>query len=146
MKEHTHTSSVRVRYADTDKMGIVYNGNYLTYFEIGRTELLRSMGLPYAKLEEQGIQFPVIEAHVEYKVPALYDDILDIQATCTLQKGLLLHIAYEITRDSMLLTKGYTIHPFISILSGKPVRPPAFFIEIWGSHEPNQISHKEIRL
>ncbi|MFN4988925.1 MAG: acyl-CoA thioesterase [Ignavibacteria bacterium] len=146
MKEHSHISSIRVRYADTDKMGIVYNGNYLTYFEIGRTELLRSMGLPYSKLEEQGIQFPVIEAHVEYKVPAHYDEILDIRATCSLKKGLLLHIAYEITRGTTLLTTGYTIHPFIGIRTGKPMRPPAFFMDIWESRESKHFIHKEIRL
>lgn len=146
MKEHSHRTSIRVRYADTDKMGIVYNGNYLTYFEIGRTELLRSMGLAYAELEKQGIQFPVIEAHVEYKQPAHYDDIIEVNATCTLKKELLLHISYKIKRQDILLTRGYTIHPFINMQSGKPVRPPAFFLDIWNTHESAIDRGQELRL
>jgi acyl-CoA thioester hydrolase len=104
------------------------------------------MGLAYAALEEQGIQFPVIEAHVEYKQPAHYDEILDIHATCTLKKALLLHITYEIKRQDILLTKGYTIHPFINMQSGKPVRPPSFFLDIWNTHESAIDIGQELRL
>ena len=146
MKEHIHTTSIRVRYADTDKMGIVYNGNYLTYFEIGRTELLRSMGLAYSRLEELGIQFPVIEAHVQYKLPALYDDGLNITAKCSLKKALLLHIDYEITKTDKVLTTGYTVHPFINVHTGKPIRPPGFFLDIWNAHEPGNTIVTDTRL
>ena len=136
MIEHSHSTTIRVRYADTDKMGIVYNGNYLTYFEIGRTELLRSLGMPYAVLEQQGFQLPVIEAHIVYKVPAEYDDILSIKATCKMERGILLNISYEITKDNILLTRGHTIHPFMNIKSGKPIRPPQIFLEKWnGNHD-----------
>jgi acyl-CoA thioester hydrolase len=142
MIEYSHSTSIRVRYADTDKMGIVYNGNYLTYFEIGRTELLRSLGMPYAVLEEQGFQLPVIEAHIEYKLPAEYDDLLSVKATCKMERGILLYINYEITKDDKLLTIGHTIHPFMNIITGKPIRPPQSFLEIWnGNH--NRISTKE---
>ena len=103
MIEHSHSTTIRVRYADTDKMGIVYNGNYLTYFEIGRTELLRSLGMPYAVLEQQGFQLPVIEAHIEYKAPAEYDDLISIKATCKMERGILLNISYEITKDLSLI-------------------------------------------
>lgn len=146
MKEHSHTTSIRVRYADTDKMSIVYNGNYFTYFEIGRTELLRSMGLAYSRLEKLGIQFPVIEAHIEYKLPALYDDILNITTTCSLKRALLLHIDYQITKEDTLLTTGYTVHPFINIQTGKPVRPPSFFLDIWNAHESENTIGMDIRL
>ncbi|PIS44167.1 MAG: acyl-CoA thioesterase, partial [Ignavibacteria bacterium CG08_land_8_20_14_0_20_37_9] len=74
-----HISTIRVRYADTDKMQFVYNGKYLEYFEVGRTELLRSLGLPYSEVEEQGYQLPVVEASVKYKSPAHYDDLLEIE-------------------------------------------------------------------
>ena len=65
-----HGTTVRVRYADTDKMGIVYNGNYFMFFEIGRTELLRSLGLPYVELERAGYLLPVLEAHAESRMPS----------------------------------------------------------------------------
>lgn len=135
----SHTTSIRVRYADTDKMGIVYNGNYLTYFEIGRTELLRSLGLAYAELEMQGIQLPVIEAHVEYKSPALYDDVLSVKAICTLERGLLLSIAYQIHKSEQLLTVGYTKHPFMNMKTGKPMRPPKQFLDIWNGNHSQSI-------
>lgn len=142
--EHSHITMIRVRYADTDKMGIVYNGNYLTYFEIGRTELLRSLGMPYAVLEQQGIQLPVIEAHLEYKAPAEYDDLISVQATCRMERGILLHITYEITKHEKLLTIGHTIHPFINIATGKPVRPPKSFLELWNGTINSLINKEDI--
>src|SRR3989339_252171 len=75
----TNAAEIRVRYADTDKMQFVYNGKYLEYFEVGRTELLRSLGLPYSVVENNGYQLPVIEASVKYKSPAHYDDLLEIE-------------------------------------------------------------------
>jgi acyl-CoA thioester hydrolase len=142
MIEHSHSTTIRVRYADTDKMGIVYNGNYLTYFEIGRTELLRSLGMPYAVLEQQGFQLPVIEAHIEYKAPAVYDDLISIKATCKMERGLLLNISYKITKDNILLTIGHTIHPFMNITSGKPIRPPQSFLEIWNGNHNNSMQEE----
>lgn len=140
---HSHSTSIRVRYADTDKMGIVYNGNYLTYFEIGRTELLRSLGLAYAELERQGIQLPVIEAHVEYKSPAYYDDLISVNAMCTMERGILLSISYEIHKSEQLLTIGYTKHPFMNIHTGKPMRPPKHFMDIWNAGDSHSIEKKE---
>ena len=140
----SHITSIRVRYADTDKMGIVYNGNYLTYFEIGRTELLRSLGLAYAELEKQGIQLPVIEAHVEYKSPALYDDVISVKATCTLERGLLLSIRYEIHKSEQLLTTGYTKHPFMNMNTGRPMRPPKQFLDIWNGNNSHSIPKEEV--
>jgi acyl-CoA thioester hydrolase len=142
MIEHSHSTSIRVRYADTDKMGIVYNGNYLTYFEIGRTELLRALGLPYAELEKQGIQLPVMEAHIEYKSPAYYDDMLTVKAVCTMERGILLKICYEICRDVQLLTIGHTIHPFMNSTTQKPTRPPMEFMNIWNEFKSTS-SQKE---
>ena len=142
--ELSHTTTIRIRYADTDKMGIVYNGNYLTFFEIGRTELLRSLGLPYAVLEQQGIQLPVIEAHIEYKAPAEYDDLISVTATCTMERGILLHITYAITKEDKLLTIGHTIHPFMSIMTGKPVRPPQSFLTMWNNALNTTINKEDI--
>ncbi|MCB0439221.1 MAG: acyl-CoA thioesterase, partial [Mangrovimonas sp.] len=76
----SHTSKIRVRYADTDKMQFVYNGKYLEYFEVGRTELLRNVGLPYSNIKKEGYQLPLMEAGLKYKNPAHYDDVLLIEA------------------------------------------------------------------
>ncbi len=128
MQSISHTTSVRVRYADTDKMGIVYNGNYLMFFEIGRTELLRSMNLPYAELEQRGFLLPVMEAHVEYKQPAYYDNVLDIHTTYVSDPGsAMLKLSYSIERDGVVLTTGYTNHAFVRSTDWKMVRPPAVF-------------------
>jgi acyl-CoA thioester hydrolase len=124
-----HTAQVRVLYADTDKMGIVYNGNYLKYFEIGRTELLRALQLPYADLEQYGAQLPVIEAFVSYKSPAYYDDVLSIDTVCSFERGLLLRIHYSIKKDKSIISEGYTLHTFIDAVTKKPIRPPALFID-----------------
>lgn len=75
-----HRTEIRVRYADTDQGGVVYNANYLVFFEVGRTEMMREMGLPYAALEDRGIMMPVVESHVNYLAPARYDDLLVIES------------------------------------------------------------------
>ena len=75
-----HTTNIRVRYADTDKMGIVYNAEYLVYFEVGRAELMRHYGLPYTKFEEDGYLLPLVESYVQYFSPAHYDDLLQVNA------------------------------------------------------------------
>lgn len=75
----THQSTLRVRYAETDQMGVVYYGNYATYFEVARVEALRSMGITYKSLEEKGIMMPVLEYSIKYFRPAYYDDLIDIE-------------------------------------------------------------------
>lgn len=124
----SHSSTIRVRYAETDKMQIVYNANYLIYFEIGRTELLRAIGLPYAVCEENGFQFPVAEASVQYLKPARYDDELFIKADLDYEPTKpYITIKYEITRNEDVIARGMTKHPFFDIASQKPIRPPALF-------------------
>ncbi len=127
----SHTATIRVRYADTDQMHIVYNGKYFEYFEVGRTEMLRSFGLPYAELEADGTRLPLIEAHCEYMQPARYDDLLLIESTAHDFRQARLRIDYAVRRerDGILLAKGHTIHAFQSIRTGKPTRPPANFLE-----------------
>lgn len=125
----THCASVRVRYAETDKMKIVYNGNYLVYFEIGRTDLLRACGLPYAELEREGLMLPVLEAHVNYKTPAEYDDVLYIYASYTLEIKPTIRIDYVIKRGETDIATGYTTHSFVRTETMKPVRPPNSFFD-----------------
>jgi acyl-CoA thioester hydrolase len=84
----------------------------------------------------------VIEAHIEYKAPAVYDDLISIKATCKMERGLLLNISYKITKDNILLTIGHTIHPFMNITSGKPIRPPQSFLEIWNGNHNNSMQEE----
>ncbi len=126
-----HVTTIRVRYADTDKMQFVYNGKYLEYFEVGRTELLRSTGLAYSSLENAGYQLPLIEAKLNYKLPATYDDILEIEATVKELYSAKVHIDYKIRKQnsSEIITEGYTTHMFIKADSKKPTRPPKIYVD-----------------
>lgn len=128
----THTTEVRVRYADTDQMRIVHHARFLEYFEIGRSALIRSLGLPYSELENRGILLPVIEIFAKYKKPALYDDLLSVVAKVFELPKATLQIDYEIYKnaESDIIAEGYTIHSFLDSLTKKPVRPPRYFMEV----------------
>ena len=113
------TTEVRVRYAETDQMGIVYYANYLVWFEIGRVELLRSLGLAYSQLEtEHQCILPVVEAKCRYRAPARYDDQILIETRPALLRGPVLKFAYRILRKApegqqpTLLAEGETVHVF----------------------------------
>src|SRR5438105_3963445 len=103
-----HRETVRVRYADTDQMGVVYYANYLRYFEVARAEWLREGGLPYRAVEEEGAMLPVIEAHVRYLAPARYDDLLAIDCGPSEVRHASARFAYEVRRDGRLLAEGWT--------------------------------------
>jgi acyl-CoA thioester hydrolase len=126
-----HTTNIRVRYADTDKMQFVYNGKYFEYFEVGRTELLRKVGLPYAEVEKAGYQLPLIEAGIKYFIPAVYDDILEIEAKVTEVHSPKVHIDYRVTRSEgeELIAEGFTTHAFIKADSKKAARPPKIYVD-----------------
>lgn len=124
---------IRVRYADTDQMSIVNNARYLEYFEVGRTELLRSAGLPYAELEKSGFYLPLIEAYCKYSLPAVYDDKLIVESCVFSVQNPRLRIEYSIFRESTgeLLCSGFTVHAFQDIRLGKAVRPPKIFTDLF---------------
>jgi acyl-CoA thioester hydrolase len=119
------TSLVRVRYAETDKMGVVYYSNYLVWFEIGRTDWLRETGWSYREMESEGIQLPVIEAHCEYRQSARYDDDIEIRTRAKILSPVRVQFAYEAIRraDGVLLATGHTVHATID-RDGRPVRMP----------------------
>ena len=121
----------RVPYADTDQMGVVYYGNYLTIFERARNELMRACGYTYRECEAEGFMLPVIHAEVDYKSPAKYDDLLDVTAFVQLQKGVRLEIACEVRRkgEDQLLASGFTRHCFVSTETFRPVPPPERLIQ-----------------
>lgn len=125
-----HKYEHRVRYADTDKMGIVYNGTYLTYFEIGRTELIRDLGLPYSEVEKHGYHLPLIDANLQFRSPAVYDDLIDIESRCEFDPlSLRIKFLYNITLQGRTICTGLTTHVFIRSENGKPVKPPGFFVQ-----------------
>lgn len=128
---YSNTTEIRVRYADTDKMQFVYNGKYLEYFEVGRTELLRSCGLVYNELEKVGYQLPLIEAGLKYKSPAYYDDILLVKATINKLYSAKVYIEYTITRkeNDEIIATGFTDHMFIRTENKKPSKPPQIYID-----------------
>ena len=126
-----HRSSLRVRYAETDLMGFVWNGVYNTYFEIGRTEVMRYLGLTYSELEAKGIQLPLIESYARYIQPGKYDDVLEVETNIVYEGGVRLKFEYNILRDNSTITKGYTLHTFIDSVSKKPIKPPKEFLDVW---------------
>lgn len=119
-------TQITVRYAETDMMGIVYHGNYLPWFEVGRTTLLKECGLPYRELEAQGYRLPVIELGTKFIKPALYDDLVTVITRLKERPALRIHLEYEVRRGDELLVTGFTTHAFIN-KAGEPVRPPADF-------------------
>ena len=123
-----HVATVRVIYGDTDAAGIVYYGNYLRWFEIGRAELMRQKGFSYRDvMERDGVLLPVIEAGATYHASARYDDVLRIHAEIREVKGVRLTFGYRIQReDGAVLVTGHTVHAFTG-RDGRPVRPPAAF-------------------
>jgi acyl-CoA thioester hydrolase len=104
---------VRVRYAETDQMGVVYHANYLIWFEVGRVEFIRQLGLDYKSMEqEEGCGIAVVDARLRYKLPARYDDELIVQTQLVAARGALIRFAYKIVRaaDGLLLCEGETVH------------------------------------
>jgi acyl-CoA thioester hydrolase len=126
-----NVTAIRVRYADTDQMKQVYYGKFFEYFEQGRSDLLRNIGLPYTRVEEMGLFLPVIEAHAEYKKPIRYDDMIEIVTLLRERPVARVRLDYEVRREGEAdpVAIGYTIHGFINATTGRPTRAPAQFVE-----------------
>ena len=124
-------TQVVVRYAETDMMGVVYHGSYLPWFEVGRTTLLKELGLPYRQLEADGYRLPVLEVSAKFFRPALYDDTITVVTRLRERPLLRIHLDYEVRRGEELLATGMTVHAFID-REGRPVRPPASAVQIFG--------------
>jgi len=116
---------VRVRYAETDKMGVVYYANYFVWFEVGRTDLLRNAGWSYREMEGDGVALPVIDARCEYRQPARYDDELEIRTAGAMLSPIRLQFDYEVVRvgDAALIATGSTMHASLD-RDGRPCRLP----------------------
>lgn len=125
-------TQVTVRYVETDMMGVVYHGNYLPWFEVGRTTLLKELGLPYRQLEEEGFRLPVLEVSARYLRPAVYDDTVTIVTRLHDRPLLRIRLDYEVRRGDELLATGHTVHAFID-REGRPVRPPASAVAVFNA-------------
>ncbi|HZG79388.1 MAG TPA: thioesterase family protein [Brevibacillus sp.] len=139
-----HTHSLRVRYGETDQMSVVYHTNYLNWFEVGRTELIRAAGLSYRQLEEKGVLLPLTDASIAYKKPAKYDDVVEIRTHVELISPLRLTFAYEIVRlpDEELLVTGKTMHVFTTT-DLRPIRlsktEPEVYAWLEAQHKGEQL-------
>ncbi|MEN9323862.1 MAG: hypothetical protein RL699_1642 [Bacteroidota bacterium] len=127
----SHQIQVRVRYSETDQMGVVYHGNYIPYFEIGRVEWLRNKGVSYKSLEESGIALPIVSMTVNYKKPARYDDLLTVKTTFKQYSSVKIEFDCEIwSEENELLTTAQFILVFVDIKLGKAIIPPADLLAI----------------
>ena len=125
MSSSPSLSRLRVRYAETDQMGVVYYANYLVWFEVGRTDLLRESGWNYREMETEGFGLPVIEAHCTYRESAKYDDEIEVRTTGEMLSPVRVKFAYEIVRaaDATTLATGTTVHATVD-RNGRPCRMP----------------------
>lgn len=139
---------VRVRYAETDQMGVVYHANYLVWFEVGRVELIRQMGLDYSRLElEDGCLIAVVEATARYKAPARYDDELIVQTRVTGVRGSVLRLAYRILRaaDGLLLCEGATTHVVVGRDMQRRPLPERYLERFRAFHVPEETTEGDER-
>ena len=125
-------STLRVRYAETDKMGVVYYANYLVWFEVARTDLLRTLGWSYREMEHAGVSLPVIETHCEYHRPARYDDEIEIRTEGRMLSPVRIEFRYDVFRQEnrTLSASGRTVHAAVNA-DGRPCRLPARIREVF---------------
>lgn len=130
-------TQIRVRYAETDQMGVVYHSHYAVYFEVGRADLIRAMGLTYRQMEEQGVLMPITSLHIDYRRPALYDDLLTVTSAVKEMPSRRLAIESQIHNEAGdLLVKGKVELAFLDKKSSRTVSAPEFFIEMLQNHWP----------
>lgn len=120
---------LRVRYAETDRMGIVYNGHYLTWFEVGRTELMRSAGFPYRAVEERGINLPLIEATLRLRAPVGYDDVITVETWIGQVRSRVIVFSYVVYHDGRPVAEGTTTHACVDRATNHTVAMPAWLGE-----------------
>ena len=129
----SHSSYVKVRYAETDQMGVVYHGNYAQYLEIARIEWLGAMGVSYKKMEEEGVMLPVYELNLRFKRSAKFDDLLRIETNLIKIPGVRIEFSYQIfNQEEELLTEATTTLVFMDIEQGKPIKCPQYILDLFG--------------
>ena len=129
----SHNSYVKVRYAETDQMGVVYHGNYAQYLEIARIDWLDAIGISYKEMEKQGVMLPVYEIRLRFKKSAKFDDLLKIETTLLKKPGVRIEFSYKIFNENKeLLTEAETTLIFIDIEKNKPIKCPQYVLEKLG--------------
>ena len=122
---------IRVRYGETDQMGVVHHGNYALYMEMGRTEWLRKFGISYKKMEEDGIMLPVISLGLNFKKSACYDDVINVKTQLKKMPTATIEFDYEITNErGEIITLGNTVLAFIDMKSKRPIRAPKYILDL----------------
>ncbi|HEX5742586.1 MAG TPA: thioesterase family protein [Flavobacteriaceae bacterium] len=126
----SHLTQIRVRYSETDQMGYVYYGNYAQYFEVGRVEWLRNLGISYKTMEDEGVMLPVINLQVTYLKPAKYDNLLTLKTTLVKKPSVRIEFTYELFNEQEeLLVIANTELVFIDIFKNKPTKSPAQLLQ-----------------
>jgi len=127
----TAETQIRVRYAEVDRMGYVYYGNYAMYYEVARRAIIQKIGMTYAKFEEQGFFLPIAKMNIQYIKPALYDELLTVRIKLVKFSNVKLEFEYEIYNEqNELINKGYTLQVFIDAKTRRPTRAPEYFIKL----------------
>jgi acyl-CoA thioester hydrolase len=126
-----HTTKLRVRYGETDQMGYMYYGNYAEFFEVGRVEMLRSLGMTYSAMEAEGIMMPVLELKCKYLKPARYDEEISIKVFMDKMPGVKIHFRYELynEQDELINHVAETLLAFINMKTNRPCLPSPEFID-----------------
>jgi acyl-CoA thioester hydrolase len=125
-----HSTKIRVRYGETDQMGYMYYGNYAEFYEVGRVEMLRSLGLTYSGMEQSGIMMPVLEMKAKYLKPALYDEEITVKVIMEKMPGIKIHFRYELFNEKEeLINIGETMLAFINMQTSRPCYPNQDFID-----------------
>jgi acyl-CoA thioester hydrolase len=134
-----HEMTLRVRYSETDQLGTFYNSRALEWFECARTELLRSTGVSYAEMERRGVRLPLIEAAVRYQGRAQYDDLLRLVASAQMcgKASTRFDVQIVLAENGRPVAQGHTVHA-LTDPAGKPIRPPAWFVEALAEAQPTQ--------
>jgi len=126
----SHSTKIRVRYGETDQMGYMYYGNYAQYYEVGRVEMLRSLGMSYSSMEAAGIMMPVLELKCKYIKPALYDQEITVKTIIKTLPGVRIFFEYELYNEKEeLINIGSTTLVFVDMKKNKPTNPPENFME-----------------
>ncbi|MDA8769007.1 acyl-CoA thioesterase [Winogradskyella sp.] len=127
---YKNQTQIRVRYGETDQMGVVYHANYASYFEVGRTEWLREYGITYKSMEETGVMLPVISLEIKYKNSAKYDDLLTIKTSIKKLPSARIEFDYELVNESGdLLATGSTDLVFVDVKRNRPMRCPDYLLD-----------------
>ncbi|WP_419211764.1 acyl-CoA thioesterase [Maribacter sp. X9] len=126
----TNQISFRIRYGETDQMGVVYHGNYAQYLEMARVEWLRDLGISYKQMEEEGVMLPVISLSIQYVKPALYDDLITVKVFLKKKPAVRIEFDYEITNEAgELLATANTVLVFMDMKRKRPMQCPAILLE-----------------